>query len=390
MKCLGLMSGTSVDGVDCAIVQVSGSGQNLRIKLLGHQISPYRPSLRRRILLATEGGMVADLCHLNVLVGEIFAQAALRTIRRLGFSPKNITLIGSHGQTICHQPRPIREPGVGLIRSSLQIGDPSVIAERTGITTVADFRARDLAAGGEGAPLTPYVHYLMFRNRDRSRLIVNLGGIANVTYLPADGTLEEVLAFDTGPCNMLLDALVHHATEGKLVMDREGRLARRGTSLPRFLSGLMNHSFLRRKPPKSTGREEFGGAFAAQVFQDAKKQNMSTQDLLATSCEFIALTIAKARRWLPGEVDEVLVGGGGVRNRTFMKHLAQALYPIPMRTMAELGIDSKAFEALAFAVLAYQTFHRIEANLPAVTGARHPVVLGTIVPGRSSPRPLSH
>jgi len=152
----------------------------------------------------------------------------------------------------------------------------------------------------------------------------------------------------------------------------------------------MNHSFLRRKPPKSTGREEFGGAFAAQVFQDAKNQNMSTQDLLATSCEFIALTIAKARRWLPGEVDEVLVGGGGVRNRTFMKHLAQALYPIPMRTMAELGIDSKAFEALAFAVLAYQTFHRIEANLPAVTGARYPVVLGTMVPGRSSPRPLSH
>lgn len=390
MKCLGLMSGTSVDGIDCAIVQVSGSGQNLRIKLLGHQTTSYKPSLRRRILLATEKGTVTDLCHLNVLVGEVFAQAALRTIRRLGFSPKNIHLIGSHGQTIYHQPRPIRELGVGFVRSSLQIGDPSVIAERTGITTVADFRARDLAAGGEGAPLTPHVHYLMFRSREYSRLILNLGGIANVTYLPADGTLEDVLAFDAGPCNMLLDSLADYATKGKLNMDRSGRLASRGQSLPQILSGLMNHSFLRRKPPKSTGREEFGEKFATQVFQVARANGVLPEDLLATSCEFIARMIAESRRWLHGEVSEVLVGGGGVRNRTLMKYLARAFYPVPIKTMAQVGVESKAFEALAFAVLGYQAVHRFEANLPSVTGARHPVILGTIVPGRFFPRLLSH
>ena len=384
MKVLGLMSGTSVDGVDVALVDISGTHHNLRVKLLGFHSLSYPLSLRNRILAVAEHGTVSDVCHLNVLLGEFFAKAALNAVVRSGLSPEEVKLIGSHGQTIHHQPYPIRDLGFGPIRSTLQIGDPAVIAERTGITTISDFRSRDLAAGGEGAPLAPYVHYLLFRHRSLTRLVVNLGGIANVTVLPLGGYMHQVQAFDTGPCNMLLDGLVCCFSKGKQAMDRGGRLARRGCVDPVLLQYLNAHPFMKRKPPKSTGREEFGVSFVKQLLKRGRRRHLSLEDLLATSCRFIALSINHAMKWCNHDIDEVVVGGGGVFNQTLMTELATAFHPIPVERMEDCGSHSKAFEAKAFAVLAYQNFQGVCANLPTVTGAGHPVILGSITQGKST------
>jgi anhydro-N-acetylmuramic acid kinase len=381
MKVIGLMSGTSGDGVDAALVEIRGRGRGLRVTPLAFCASPYPAPLRQRIVAASTRGTVSDICHLNVVLGEWFANTALRVMKRAGLRPSDVHLIGSHGQTVHHLPKPVREPGLGLIRSTLQIAEPAVIAERTGITTVADFRPRDLAAGGQGAPLTPYAHSLMLSDPRRARLIVNLGGISNVTYLPAGGNLKSVRAFDTGPGNMVLDALVSHLTRGRQSMDRNGRRAARGTVDAGLLAELLAHPFLRHKPPKSTGREEFGETFLARVLALKRKRRLASEDLLATCSLFTAMAVGSARRWLNGRVDEVIVAGGGVRNRTLMGDLAAVFHPAPVRPLEKLGWESQAFEATAFAVLAYQTIHGECANVPAVTGAAHPVILGTIVPG---------
>ena len=385
MICLGLMSGTSTDGVDCAIVDVRTSEKRPRVKLIEYHTKPYSSLVRQQVLSAASRGNVSQLCHLHVVVGEVFAQAALRTIKRAGLTPRDVKLIGSHGQTVYHCPVPVRVPGVGLIRSSLQIGDPSVIAERTGITTVADFRARDLAAGGEGAPLTPYVHHLLFQSTRTSRLIVNMGGIANVTYLPKGAPLREIRAFDTGPCNMLLDGIISLATQGRRSMDRGGRWAAKGSIDSRLLTRLLNHPYLLKRPPKSTGREDFGIQYVRRVWHWGQKNRLRPEDILATACKFIGLTVAQSRTWLNDNVDEVVVGGGGVHNGSLMNHLRELVAPCPVFVMDEQGINSKAFEAVAFGVLAYQTVHGIATNVPSVTGAQHPVVLGTISPGRYVP-----
>lgn len=381
MKVIGLMSGTSADGVDAALVNIGGSGHEVRVRPLAFSTTPYPPSLRRRILTASLTGSVAEICHLNAVLGEWFAKAALKVIVRAKLRPEQVQLIGSHGQTMHHLPNPQREPALGLIRSTLQIGEPAIIAERTGILTVADFRPRDVAAGGQGAPLVPYVQYLLLRHPMRSRLIVNLGGISNVTYLPARGGLASVLAFDTGPGNMVLDALVHRLTRGRQPMDRNGRMAAAGTADAGLLATLMTHPFIRRRPPKSTGREEFGEAFLMRLLMNRQARRLTTEDLLATCSLFTAMAAGSARRWLPGPVEEVVVGGGGVYNRTLMDDLAAVFHPSPVRTLDDLGWKSKAFEAIAFAVLAYQTMHGESTNVPAATGAAHPVILGKIVPG---------
>jgi anhydro-N-acetylmuramic acid kinase len=380
MKVVGLMSGTSGDGVDAALVDIRGTGHELKVKLRSFVASPYPADLQQRILAASARGTVAEICHLNVLIGEWFAKAALRVIKQAGLAPDKVELIGSHGQTIHHLPNDVEEPGVGAVRSTLQIAEPAVIAERTGITTVANFRPRDMAAGGQGAPLTPYVHYVLLRDRKRSRLIVNLGGIGNVTYLAAGKGLEAVLAFDTGPGNMVMDGLVQRLTRGREAMDRNGRLAAKGKVAVGLLAKLLAHPYLKRKPPKSTGREEFGDVFVEQILAAQKAHRLKPEDALATCSLLTAITIGSSRRWLDGPVDEVIVGGGGVRNRTLMGNLSSVFSPVPVRTFESAGWESKAFEAVAFAVLAYQTFHGERANVPSVTGAAHPVVLGAIVP----------
>ncbi|MDX1411313.1 MAG: anhydro-N-acetylmuramic acid kinase [Nitrospirales bacterium] len=382
MIVLGLMSGTSVDGVDDAITAIRQRGRSLQVQLLAHDSLAYSPALRDRILRVSEQGDVSEICHLNVVVGEVFAKAALKTIKRSGLSTKKVRLIGSHGQTIHHRPHSLHEPGVGDIQSTLQIGEPSVIAERTGIPTVSNFRARDLAAGGEGAPLTPYVHHLLFHRRSCSRLVVNLGGIVNITLVPAAGGLNDIQAFDVGPGNMLLDGIMQALSHGKLTMDRGGGCAKRGQIRRRLLEQLFAHPFMDKAPPKSTGREEFGRAFIQRVLSKARRNHWSTADILATSCRFIALSISRAQHWIRPRIDEVIVGGGGVYNPVLMAELVDEFHPVPVKRMEDCGSHSKAFEAKAFAVLAYQTLHGKVNNVPAVTGARHPVILGNLTPGR--------
>jgi anhydro-N-acetylmuramic acid kinase len=381
MFVVGLMAGTSADGVDAVLVKIRGSGHALTVSLRAFVSCAYPASLQHRLLDAATRGTAADICHLNVVLGEWFARAALRVIRQAGLKPSRVHLIGSHGQTIHHQPNPIEEPGLGAIRSTLQIGEPAVIAERTGITTVADFRPRDMAVGGQGAPLTPYVHYVLLRDATRSRLIVNLGGIANATYLPAGQSLDRVQAFDTGPGNMVIDGLVRRLTKGQAAMDRSGRLAAKGTVSVDLLAWLLAHPYFKRPPPKSTGREDFGDGFVDRLLAARPARGLSLEDLLATCTLLTAITVGSARQWLTGPVDEVIVGGGGVRNRTLMHFLSSVFSPVPVRSLDSLGWDSRAFEAVAFAVLAYQTVRGECANVPSVTGATRPVILGATIPG---------
>jgi anhydro-N-acetylmuramic acid kinase len=380
MKVVGLMSGTSGDGVDAALVEIDPRKSGLRIKMAAFHPLPYPRSLQQRILSASVSGTVSELCHLNALLGEWFANAALGVIRVAKLLPKDIDLIGSHGQTVHHLPRGIKDAGVRAIRSTLQIGEPAVIAERTGITTVADFRPRDMAAGGQGAPLTPAVHALIFRHPRRARLIVNLGGISNVTYLPRGSGFEGLVAFDTGPANMVLDGLMARITSGRMPMDREGRLASRGQVDGRLLAKLLAHPYLSQAPPKSTGREAFGAKMLDELVAMQQAQQLSVEDLLATCSRWTAEAVGTARRWIRGGVEEVIVGGGGVRNRAIMQHLAEVFAPATVSPCESHGWDSKALEAVAFAVLAYQTATEQCGNVPSVTGAAHPSLLGCIVP----------
>lgn len=375
------MSGTSADGVDAAVVNIRGGGHRLKITLLAHVGRPYSSRLRQHILQVCEQGEVGQICHLNVVLGEVFATTALLAMKQARVSPHRVALIGSHGQTIHHRPFPTFEPGIGQIRSTLQIGDPHVIAERTGITTVSDFRARDLAVGGEGAPLTPYAHALLFSQKRATRLVVNLGGIANVTVLPGGGNLAMVRAFDTGPCNMLLDGLMTIETKEKAKVDLGGRLARKGQVHEGQLRWLLAHPYVSRRPPKSTGREMFGDAYAQRVWAQAHRRHLTFPDLLATCCRFIAQVIRNSQEWTRSNIDEVVVGGGGVRNNRLWSELSEVFSPIPVNPMDDCGASSQAFEAQAFAVLAYQTVQGVCANLPKVTGARRPVILGTVTPG---------
>jgi anhydro-N-acetylmuramic acid kinase len=380
MKVVGLMSGTSGDGVDAAVVELTGRRGGIKTQILAAQTLPFPRSLQQRIVEASVSGTVEEICHLNALLGEWFADAALQVIRRAKLRPVDIALIGSHGQTVHHLPQASHAAGVGAIRSTLQIAEPAVIAERTGITTIANFRARDIAAGGQGAPLTPMAHALLLSHPRRARLIVNLGGISNVTYVPPAGNPDGVLAFDTGPANMVLDSLVSRLTKGRFFMDRDGKMALKGVVDTRLLSKLLAHPFLSKRPPKSTGREEFGPTLVEEIVMMQQRQHLSLEDLLATCSMWTAKAVGTSRRWIKGRVDEVVVGGGGTRNRAVMTYLASVFSPVPVVTFDALGWDGKAFEAIAFAVLAYRTAMGQYGNLPGVTGASHPVLLGTIVP----------
>ncbi|MBI3596154.1 MAG: anhydro-N-acetylmuramic acid kinase [Nitrospirae bacterium] len=387
MKVIGLISGTSTDGVDSALVEITGRGLESRLKLLRFATYPYPRELRSRLVRLTHDGRVEDLSRLNVYVGELFAKAAVRIAREAGIPLNEIDLIGSHGQTICHQPVPFNIGGI-KIRSTLQIGEPSIIAERTGVTTVSDFRHRDMAVGGEGAPLTPYLHYILFHHAQRARLIVNIGGISNVTYLPCDAGLENILAFDVGPGNMLMDGIVQHRTNGRRAMDRGGAMARRGRIHERLLSELLRHPFLHHSPPKTTGRELFGQAMIERVVRRAKVLRLNQWDLMATVTAFTARSISRAYEkfiFQKGGVEEVIVGGGGTRNPTLMQFLQEAFGPIPVYTFEKFNLDSRALEAMAFALFAYGTIQGEPNNVPSATGAERPVVMGKIVPGRFRP-----
>lgn len=384
MKVIGLMSGTSADGVDAALVEIGAEGDRPAVRLIAHETVPYPPGLRERILALASGGSTEEVCHLNAYLGELFAEAAERAARRAGVSLTDVDLIGSHGQTIQHLPLP-RPEGTHVVRSTLQIGEPAVIAERTGVTTVADFRPRDLAAGGEGAPLTPLVHHLLFARPDRGRVILNLGGIANVTVLPAGGLPSAVTGFDTGPGNVLLDEFVRSAALSAKGYDENGRLAAAGRVQPTLLEELLSHPFIRRPPPKSTGRETFGPALVRDYRARLERAGTSDLDGLATLAAFTVAAVAQNLREfvVPRvEVHEIVVAGGGSQNAHLMRQLAAALPGCTVMASDAVGFPTQTIEAVAFACLAYLTATGRPGNLPAVTGARGPRVLGCIVPGR--------
>jgi anhydro-N-acetylmuramic acid kinase len=382
MLVVGLMSGTSADGIDIALARVSGQPPQLDAKLLGHTSFKFPPAVQKEILRVAEQQSISagDLSQLNFRLGGLFADAALAACRRFRVSPRRVSLIGSHGQTVFHQGRPV--PFLGRpTASTLQIGEPSFIAARTGITTVGDFRPADIALGGQGAPLVPYADYLLYRHKKLGRVSLNLGGIANVTILPASAKPQHVVAFDTGPGNMLIDALISHFTRGRQRFDENARLASHGRSLPGLIDELMRDSYLRLAPPKSTGREYYGRTYVEKVLALGRRHRAKPADLIRAATIFTALSVVDAlhRFVLPKtKIHQLIVSGGGAHNPLIMAQLSAALPGIATLPSSDLGIPIDAKEAFAFALLAYETFHQRPANLPSATGARGSAILGKI------------
>ena len=380
---IGLMSGTSVDGIDAALVRLQGGTGRLTAKVLVHHQRPWPPSLRRRLLavMAPATAPTAEICELNMRTAREFAEAANALLHKAGVKRSMIMAIGSHGQTICHLP-PSQERKYG---STLQIGDPSVIATLTGITTVGNFRSADMAVAGQGAPLVPLIDKLLLTDARRVRCIHNLGGIANVTYLPPRGGSGEIIAFDTGPGNMLIDALISLISGGKRKFDRGGAMARTGHIHAPMLRKLTRIPYFQWPPPKSTGREVFGEPMAKALLKQYR--NVNCNDLLATATELTAWSIAESyRRYLPRVPQETVLCGGGAENAFLVTRIQAHLDVLgchTVRNIAELGIINQAKESLAFAVLAALTLHNIPGNLPGATGAQQPVVLGTVSRGLS-------
>lgn len=390
MLTVGLMSGTSLDGIDAALVRVTGTTpEDVSIRVEGFVSVPYEEARRAAIHDCIVGGDAAALCGLHADLGEWLAEAALRVLEDAGADPADVDAIGSHGQTVWHRP-----PAEGRRGATLQLGDPATVAERTGCPVVSDFRTRDVAAGGHGAPLVPWVDRVLFAAPDRARALQNLGGIGNVTWLPPRGDDREPLAFDTGPGNALLDALVEISTGGRHRFDLDGRLAARGRVDEGLLADLLRHPFFAAEPPKSTGREEFGRPFVERLVEAVRPEgDRDWLDLAATLTELTARTVADAyRRWLvPRGLDEAVVTGGGARNPTLMARIRDLLDPLPVLDGGEaLGIDPAAKEAVAFALLAWAHLRGIPANVPSATGAAGPRVLGSLTPGAAGrPSPLA-
>lgn len=377
---VGLMSGTSLDGIDAVLLRVQGSGVSTRFVQLAYAEYPFPRGLRSALLKNSnpETSRVDEITRLNVVLGELYADAVMRLARGAGISRGSIDLIGSHGQTIQHLPKPVRIFD-RTVRGTLQIGDPSVIAALTGITTVGDFRIADMALGGQGAPLVPYFDWLVFRSRSRNRLLLNIGGIANITVLPRNCSAERVVAFDTGPGNMVVDSLMHEFY-GK-PYDQGGRVAARGAVSLDLFRAMVRHPYLRLSPPKSTGREEFGEEYMRELLRSAREYDR--EDIVATASQFTAYAVFDGyRRFVSRgmKADEVIVSGGGAHNRFFLDELRRYFTRSAIRCIDEFGISSDAKEAICFAILAHETMAGNTANLPRVTGAKKRVVLGKICP----------
>lgn len=404
-KVIGLMSGTSIDGIDACLAEISGSGIYTKIKILAFETYPYNEPVREAIVESCnpETSSVDRICQLNFYLGKLFAEAAKSIANKVPIPIAEIDLIGSHGQTIYHLPNPIvqQDSNKSLTNlsqplfcdaqyfcSTLQIGEPSVIAQETGITTVADFRSRDMAAGGQGAPLIPYVDFVLFRDKEKGRALQNIGGIANVTFLPPRCTPDDVIAFDTGPGNMLIDCLMERITNNTSHFDEGGKFAAKGKVNDTLLATLLTHSYISKQPPKTTGREEFGKYFADKLYKDALSLGIENTDIVTTVTAFTAHTIAASyRQWILSQynLSEVILSGGGSHNTTLIKFLTQYLDPsIKIHTTDTFGISPDAKEALAFAILANETVSGNPNNIPNATGAKETVVMGKIVPGKNA------
>lgn len=374
------MSGTSLDGIDVAIVEIEGAGTQAKVRTLGHGTVPYPAAVRKAILEVSNATThTQQIALLHFLLAELYAKAVRSICAKAKLAVKSIELAGCHGQTVLHMANKIRFLGHRQ-NCTLQIGDGSVLAERLGVPVVSDFRPRDMAAGGQGAPLVPYADYLLLHDKKCGRVALNIGGIANVTGIPAAAGPDEVIAFDTGPGNMVMDALVEHHTRGQRRFDRNAALASRGKVSRWLLRILMRDPFFRKPPPKSAGREEYGAEFVQHLIST----RLAAEDLIATAAALTASSIAFGiRRYIMPrmKVHELIASGGGVHNPLLMRLLAEELPELRIRLISDFGVDVDAKEAVAFAVLAYESWHQRPSNLPAATGAAHPVILGKISPG---------
>lgn len=382
MLIIGLMSGTSADGIDAAICDLRGAPPTLQANIVHAITHPYPDGFQARILNAClpEHSRVDELCQLNFDLGELFAQAALQVIAAAGITPAAVDLIGSHGQTVWHMVQPD-----GRVSATLQLTEAALLAERTGVTSIHNFRPRDIAAGGQGAPLTAYADWLLLRHPTSWRAVQNIGGIGNVTFLPPlSDTHNMPMAFDTGPGNALMDGAAVILSNGQMAYDRDGALARQGRIDEDWLQLLSAHPYYQRRPPKTTGRELFGAQMAAQLVADGQARGLSTGSILATLAALTAASIADAyQQFAPAIPDEVILGGGGGRNPFLVDMLRGLLPRSRVLHHEDVGLDSDNKEALVFALLAYETWHNRPGNFPALTGAAHPAVLGQITPGRN-------
>ncbi|MCW4049846.1 MAG: anhydro-N-acetylmuramic acid kinase [Candidatus Bathyarchaeota archaeon] len=376
-RIIGLMSGTSADGVTAALTRITGAGEQATIKLEGYKTYPYHDEVQQRLftLFNPKTGTVRDACELNFVIGEAFADSVERILADTGINVSDVDLIGSHGQTIWHQPKTNLVAGHST-RSTLQIGEPAVISFKTGLPVIADFRKADIVAGGEGAPLTPYLDYVLHRDPKANRVLQNIGGIANLTYLPSGGSLDDIVAFDTGPGNMIIDAVVKRYTGGS--HDVDGAIARRGEVHPVLLDKLLSHIYFASRAPKTTGREMFGEHYADEIIKQAKKMRVSMEDVVATITALTFESIAQAyETHLPGDVDEIYVSGGGARNPVLMEGLRDRL-EAPVYEYSALGFPSEAKEAVLMALLANEHVMGVPCNVPSATGAQSRVVLGCL------------
>lgn len=374
-RIIGLMSGTSHDGVDAALVEIKGaistSGVNacgLNVKLLCHHHLTYNRGLREDIRSVFKGG-TEEICRLNFKLGEVFAEAVLKVLSLSQLNAGEVDAVASHGQTVCHIPPEGRKRG-----ATLQIGEASVIAEQTGVLTISDFRTRDMAAGGNGAPLVPVADYILFGEEGHSRAVLNIGGIANVTIIR--GSMDRTIAFDTGPGNSLIDEAVRLSTGGRRSFDRGGSIASSGRPHRRLLNELLAHPFLKKRPPKSTGREVFGTGMVRDIFRRCR--GLPPEDIISTLTHLTIISIV--RSITPHRPEEVILTGGGVKNRFMTEGIRKALEDkgINVTTISEYGIPPEAKEAISFAILGYLTLMRKPGNLPSATGAGHGVILGKI------------
>ncbi len=383
---IGLMSGTSCDGIDACLVKITGNGLSTEADIVGFETYPYANKIRELIFEAScrETGTVDKICQLNFMLGKLFADAAVQIAGKLSVPLSDIDIIGSHGQTIYHITSLNEKDDKGA-RSTLQIGEPSVIAQETGVTTVADFRTRDITAGGAGAPLVPYADFILF-GRDRiARAVQNIGGISNVTFLPAGGNINDIIAFDNGPGNMIIDRFAEIITDGRLKYDENGELASKGRMNPGLLKRLCAHPYLSKSPPKSAGREDFGIQFSDDLYKELREDNVDVHDAIATITAFTAKSISDSYREFilqSHEISEMIISGGGVRNPVLLQFLKDYLKGLEIRKTDDFGIPSDAKEALAFAILANETVSGNPGNVPSATGAKENVVLGKIIPGK--------
>ena len=377
---VGLMSGTSMDGIDTALVRITGNGLDTKVELLDFITYPYSNRLRFELEEISDGS-VGKLSDLDFAVGEAFSDAAISIVERAGLRPDEIDLVGSHGQTVFHNP----PSNNSEFSSTLQIGQSDIIAERTGITTVSDFRPRDIASNGEGAPLVPYVDYIMFKNPDKVVIAQNIGGIANCTIVTPD--ISDVMAFDSGPGNIMLDGIMKIHSAGKHKYDNNGENAKKGKVDYKLLYNLLNKGYFKESPPKTTGREMFGKNETEKLYKLVENNSIDLQDLLATLVQFTVDTIYNAyedyifSKW---KIDEVILSGGGAFNPIMVEKLAQKVKPIELSLSDKYNIPADSKEAVSFSVLANETIFGNYTNLPNVTGARSGSPLGKISIGKNN------